>query len=303
MTTPRRNRYDFHCHSAASDGRDPPLAVYAAMRDWGLKVAALSDHDTLEGYRVVRAAGLGGADAPAGSGPRLVPALELNAVAVPGQDDGGPLGERHFLGYGIDPADPGLTAALARQRAYRRERIAATVERLRTLGLAVDEQLHETLGPDVSSAGRPHVARALVAAGHATSVEDAFARYLSRGRPAYVARHGLGNREAIETITSAGGLAVLAHSADAVDAPRMLDRLQQWGLGGLEVYYGGYNRVFTPRRIGELARLAAERGLVATGGSDYHGDTMTLQEAEARTWVPRVAAERLLEAIGWAGPA
>ena len=300
--TPRRNRYDFHCHSAASDGRDPPLAVYTAMRSWGLEIAALSDHDTLDGYLAVRAAGLGGADAPAGSGPRLVPALELNAVAMPGQHDGGPLGERHFLGYGIDPADPGLAAALARQRHFRHVRIEATVERLRMIGLPVDEQLRQTLGPEVSSAGRPHVARALVAAGHATSVEDAFARYLSRGRPAYVPRQGLGNREAIEAIVSAGGLAVLAHSADVVQAPLMLERLQGWGLRGLEVYYGGYNRVFTPRRIGELARLAARRGLVATGGSDYHGDTMTLQEAEARTWVPRAAAEGLLEAIGWAGP-
>ncbi|HXR27139.1 MAG TPA: hypothetical protein VN771_04695 [Candidatus Baltobacteraceae bacterium] len=303
MTTPRRNRYDFHCHSAASDGRDPPLAVYAAMRDWGLKVAALSDHDTLQGYLVVRAAGLGGADAPPGSGPRLVPALEVNAVAVPGQDDGGPLGERHFLGYGIDPADPGLTAALERQRRFRRERIETTVARLRAIGLPVDDQLRQTLGPDVSAAGRPHVARALVAAGHATSVQHAFARLLSRGRPAYVPRQGLGNREAIEAIVAAGGLAVLAHSADVVEAPQMLDRLQGWGLGGLEVYYAGYNRVFTPRRIGQLASLAAGRGLVASGGSDYHGDTMTLQEAEARTWVPRAAAERLLDAIGWAGPA
>ncbi len=148
--------------------------------------------------------------------------------------------------------------------------------RLRALGLPVDDELRQTLGPDVSAAGRPHVARALVAAGHAASVEDAFARFLSRGRPAYVPRQGLGNREAIEVITSAGGLAVLAHSADVVDEPRMLDRLQDWGLRGLEVYYGGYNRVFTPRRIAALARLAAERGLVATGGSDYHGDTMTL---------------------------
>ena len=301
MTTPRRNRYDFHCHSAASDGRDPPLAVHAAMRDWGLRVAALSDHDTLDGYLAVRAAGLGGMDAPAGSGPRLVPALELNAVAVPGQDDGGPLGERHFLGYGIDPDDAGLAAALARQRRYRRERIQATVDRLRALGLPVDEQVRQTLGPDVSAAGRPHVARALVAAGHATSVEDAFDRYLSRGRPAYVPRQGLGNREAIDAIVAAGGLAVLAHSADVVEAPQMLDRLQAWGLGGLEAYYAGYNRVFTPRRVGELVRLAAERGLVATGGSDYHGDTMTLQAAEARTWVPRRAAVALLEAIGWTG--
>jgi 3',5'-nucleoside bisphosphate phosphatase len=301
--TPRRNRYDFHCHSAASDGRDPPLAVFAAMRDWGLRVAALSDHDTLDGYLAVRAAGLGGPDAPTGAGPRLIPALEVNAVAVPGQDDGGPLGERHFLGFGVNPADPGLTAALARQRGFRRDRVDATVARLRALGLPVDDQLGQSLGPDVSAAGRPHVARALVAAGHATSVEDAFARFLSRGRPGYVPRQGLGNREAIDVITSAGGLVVLAHSADVVDEPRMLDRLQAWGLRGLEVYYGGYNRVFTPRRIGQLARLAAERGLVATGGSDYHGDTMTLQEAEARTWVPRASAESLLAAIGWTGPA
>ena len=171
-----------------------------------------------------------------------MPALEINAVVMPGQHDRGPLGERHFLGYGIDPADPGLAAALTRQRHFRRERIEATVDRLRAIGLPVDEQLRQTLGPDVSSAGRPHVARALVAAGHATSVEDAFARYLSRGRPAYVPRQGLGNREAIEAIVAAGGLAVLAHSADVAQAPLMLDRLQAWGLRGLEVYYRGYDR-------------------------------------------------------------
>ncbi|MFI5261170.1 MAG: PHP domain-containing protein [Candidatus Limnocylindrales bacterium] len=303
MTTPRRNRYDFHAHSAASDGRDPPLTVYAAMRAWGLRVAALSDHDTFEGYLAVRAAGLGGPDAPPGSGPRLIPAIEINAVAMPGQDDGGLLGERHFLGYGLDPTAPGLQASLARQREFRRVRVTATVERLRAIGLPIEDQLAMALGPAVSSAGRPHVARALVAAGHASSVQDAFERFLSRGRPAYVPRQGLGNREAVEAIIGAGGLAVLAHTADAPEQPAMVGRLQDWGLGGLEVYYGGYNRIFRPAVIARLARFAADRGLVPTGGSDYHGDTMSVAEAEASTWVPRAAADRLLAAIGWPGPA
>jgi 3',5'-nucleoside bisphosphate phosphatase len=303
LTTPRRNRYDFHCHSSASDGRDPPLVVYAAMHAAGLRVAALTDHDTFDGYLTVRAAGLDGAEAAPDAYPRLIPAIEINAVAMPGQDDGGPLGERHFLGYGLDLADPGLEATLVRQQGYRRDRIAATVERLRAFGTPVDDRLAEALGPGVSSAGRPHIARALVAAGYASSVQDAFERLLSRGRPGYVPRQGLGNRQAIEAITGAGGLAVLAHTADAPAQPAAVERLQGWGLGGLEVFYGGYNRVFTPAVIGRLARFAAKRGLVATGGSDYHGDTMTLEEAEARTWVPRAAADGLLAAIGWPGAA
>ena len=301
MTSPARNRFDFHCHSSASDGRDAPLALFAAMQRWGLRAAAITDHDTLEGYRTVRAAGLGGGrPGPDGAtdGPLLIPGIEINAVAAPGEPFLGALGERHFLGYGLDPDDPGLAATLSRQQVLRRGRIEETVTRLRELGLPIEEQLATTLGPQVSSAGRPHVARAMVAAGYTESVETAFHDWLSRGRPAYVPRRGLGEQEAIEAIRSAGGLAVLAHTVDAPDIPDAIERLQGWGLGGLEVFYGGYARTFGPLAIERLAAFAAARDLVPTGGSDYHGDTMRYETAQANLWVPESATRALLEAIG-----
>ena len=297
MTTPARNRFDFHCHSAASDGRDPPEVLYAEMRRWGLRVASITDHDTLAGYRALRAAGLETGE----DGPLLIPGLEINAVAAPGEPFLGALGERHFLGYGVGVDDPGLARTLARQQALRRGRIEETVARLRELGMPIEEQLGATLGPQVSAAGRPHVARAMVAAGHTESVETAFRDWLSRGRPAYVPRRGLGEREAIEAIRAAGGLAVLAHTVDAPDIPEAITRLQSWGLGGLEVYYGGYARTFGQAAIERLAAFATERRLVATGGSDYHGDTMSYAMAQAGLWVPEAAAAALLEAIGLAG--
>ncbi len=298
MTTPARNRFDFHCHSAASDGRDPPELLYERMRRWGLHVAALTDHDTLAGYQALRAAGLGGGEPGAPAGPRLIPGIEINAVAAPDEPSPGVLGERHFLGYGLDPDDPALEAALRRQQALRRSRVEETVERLRELGMPIDEQLARELGPQVSSVGRPHVARAMIAAGYTASVESAFRDWLARGRPAYVPRRGLGEREAIQAIRAAGGLAVLAHTVDAPDIPDAIARLEAWGLGGLEVYYAGNARTFGAAAIACLAAFAAERGLVATGGSDYHGDAMSFEEAQAGTWVPEAAAEALLAAIG-----
>jgi len=108
-----------------------------------------------------------------------------------------------------------------------------------------------------------------------------------------VPREGLGPRDAIEAIREAGGLPVLAHSPAAPDRPEVIAELQGWGLAGLEVYY----RTFLPEIVARMATFAAERALLATGGSDYHGDTMDYAEAQAETWIPGEAAERLLEAI------
>ena len=172
-------------------------------------------------------------------------------------------------------------------------------ERLRDLGLPIDDELARALGPEVASAGRPHLARALIAAGHASSVDDAFARYLSRGRPAFVDRLALSPQEAIEAVTGAGGMAVLAHTVDAPDRPDFVSRLQDWGLGGLEVYYGGMGRPYAAEQVERLARFAAERQLLASGGTDYHGDTMSYREAIASSpRLPDSAAEALLAALG-----
>ena len=117
--------------------------------------------------------------------------------------------------------------------------------------------------------GRPTIARALIAAGYATSVEDAFRRLIGWGGPAYVPREGMGPREAIEAIRAAGGVPVLAHFSEAPTQMPLLRELQELGLAGLEVYY----RTFRPETVDARSRLSPPgSGLLATGGSDYHGD-------------------------------
>ncbi len=298
MTTPRRNRVDLHSHSRRSDGVLEPLELYREMQRFGMRLVALSDHDTLAGYRELRAAGLG--DAPSPAGPQVIPAVEINTLAwsVLARHGLGRDGEElHILGYGMDPDDADLETRLQRQRDGRRLRLEETVECLRRHGASIDGEmpaLLEAIGPHGHDAlGRPHIARALVRAGHATSVDDAFERWLDHERPCYVPRVGLGPRDAIDAIRDAGGLPVLAHSPAAPDRGAVIAELQSWGLAGLEVHYPTY----LPETVVRMASFAEERSLLATGGSDYHGDTMTYAEAQHATFVPDRAGERLLETI------
>ncbi len=293
MTTPRRNRLDFHCHSSRSDGVLPPLELYAQMREFGMRLVSLTDHDTLDGYRELRAEGLG--EHPSPAGPQLIPGVEINTVLAP--DWPFPRDEIHVLGLGVDPEDAALESALATQRALRRERFESILGRLRRLGVPIDDELARILPEGTASAGRPHVARVLIDLKLAASVDDAFERYLRRGAPAYVPRSGLGPRDAIEAIRHAGGVASLAHYPDTLDRPALLDRLMEWGLNGLEVHYFGRHHAFPPESRRRLSAFAAERGLVATGGTDYHGDGMSYAEAQAGALVPDEVGERLLAAI------
>jgi len=298
VTSRRPNRVDLHSHSRRSDGVLEPADLYARMKSYGMRVVALSDHDTLAGYRELRAAGLG--ERPSSEGPQLIPAVEINTLAgsVLRRHGMGRDGEElHILGFGMDPDDAAFESRLARQRDGRRIRLEATVECLRRHGASIDEQLPQILaamGPTGHDAlGRPHIARALIMAGHADSVDDAFERWIDHGRPCYVPREGLGPRDAIEAIRAAGGLPVLAHSPAAPDRPEVIAELRSWGLAGLEVHY----HTFVPETVARMKAFALEQGLLATGGSDYHGDTMDYAAAQAETWVPGEVAEKLLEAI------
>ena len=182
----------------------------------------------------------------------------------------------------MDPADEVFEATLAAQRRRRRERFEKTVALLRVLGLSIDDQLADLSGSDDDALGRPTVARALIGAGHATTVDDAFRRLLGWGMPAYVPRSGLGPVEAIEAIRAAGGLPSLAHFSEAPARIEVVRELADAGLGGLEVYY----RSFDSATVFAVGEVATALGLVPTGGSDYHGDTGTYAEMHAGLWVP-----------------
>jgi predicted metal-dependent phosphoesterase TrpH len=275
---------DLHTHTLRSDGVQTPAALVAAAAAAGIRTLAITDHDTLAGLPEARAAG-------SRVGVDLIPGLEINSVAD--DADGFHEGELHVLGLGVNPDHPGLAAALDVQRRQRRYRFALIVDRLRDLGIGIDAVMEPIVRDDGDSLGRPTAARALVAAGHATSVDDAFARLLTRGRPAYVPRQGLGPKGAIEAIRSAGGIAVLAHFADAATRPSVVRDLMALGLTGLEVYY----RAFAAGTVVQLEALARSLRLVATGGSDYHGDRETYAEAHAGLWVPPDVATQVRAAI------
>ena len=282
---PAPSTIDLHTHTTRSDGVVPPAELVRAAADVGVRLLALTDHDTLAGYREVIAANA----VPAGM--TLVPGVEINAIVT--RDLGLWEGELHILGFGMDPADETFEVTLAAQRGRRRERFELTKARLRELDLSIDAHLDSLSDSQDDALGRPTVARALVGAGHAASVQDAFGRLLGWGKPGYIPRTGLGPIEAIEAIRGAGGLPVLAHFGEAPSRVELLGELADAGLGGLEVYYRSFDAatVFT---VGEVAQAL---GLAATGGSDYHGDTSTYAEAHAGLWVPPQVGETLLGSL------
>jgi 3',5'-nucleoside bisphosphate phosphatase len=285
VVPPAPSSIDLHTHTRRSDGLLDPATLVAAASAAGVTILAITDHDTLAGYREVVAANA------VPTGMNLLPGVEINALVT--RDLGLWEGELHILGFGMDPGDATFEAALAGQREQRRIRFDRTVERLLELGIGIDAQVALLASDGNDSLGRPTIARALMAAGHAESVEDAFRRLLGHGCPAYVPRLGLGPVEAIATIRAAGGLPALAHFREAPEREDVLRELVDAGLGGLEVYY----RTFDQAAVDAVGEVAARLRLVPTGGSDYHGDTGTYAAAHAQLWVPPEAGETLVSRI------
>jgi predicted metal-dependent phosphoesterase TrpH len=277
---------DLHVHTCRSDGLLGPSTLVAAAAAAGVRTLAITDHDTLAGYRDLVAPGAG----PLPPGLCALAGVEINAVG------GGldlPDGELHVVGLGVDPVDDAFEAALAGQRRERRRRFERMAARLRAAGLGVDAQLAglDLTGDD--ALGRPTLARALVAAGFATSVQDAFARFVGRGGPGYVPREGLGPVAAIRAIRGAGGIPVLAHFSVAPSRRVLLRELVDAGLAGLEVHH----RSFDAATVAAVGAVARDLGLLPSGGTDYHGDDETYAEAIAETWVPPEIAAGVLAAL------
>ena len=282
---PAPSTVDLHAHSARSDGVLRPEQLIRDVAAAGVRIFSLTDHDTLAGYHDLVTAGA------VPDGMTLIPGVEINALVT--RDLGLWEGELHILGFGMDPADHAFEAVLGAQRDARRSRFDRTVALLREIGMPIDAQVEGLESGDDDALGRPTIARALIAAGFATSVEDAFSRIIGHGGPGYVRREGLGPEAAIRVIRDAGGLPVLAHFREATSRADVLGELVEAGLGGLEVYY----RTFDQATVDAMAGLARANGLVMTGGSDYHGDLGPYAETHSRVWVPPEIGEALLAAL------
>jgi predicted metal-dependent phosphoesterase TrpH len=247
---------DLHTHSTASDGSFPPEEVIRRARSKNLAAVALTDHDCVDGLPEA-------GTAARKEGIELIPGLEISAEFSPGT--------MHILGLFIDERDAHLAASLARLQAARKERNPKIAEKLRSLGLDVDyEEVVAASGG--GQVGRPHFARVLVQKGYVGSFEEAFEKYLRKGAPGYAEKFRFSPREAIEMIHRAGGVASLAHPFTLGLPSReaeadCLTELIGYGLDGIEAYYSRNN----PGDTLHYLRLCESRGLIPTGGSDFHG--------------------------------
>ena len=280
---------DLHMHSTGSDGTYAPAELVRQAKAAGLTHMALTDHDTV--------AGLAEAREEAGrQGISFLGGLEISAELQPGT--------MHILGYGFDESSPALLDRLEYVQRARRERNPGIVQKLNDLGFALTlEEVAAKAGGTV--VGRPHFAQVMVEKGYVASTQEAFDKYLAKGKPAYLDKVRLSPEESVAAIRGAGGVAVLAHplqlkATDEAHLETMVERLACAGLQGMECYYRNHTEEDTARFL----RLAEAYGLFATGGSDFHGTNrprIQLGTGEGNLRVPRACWDSLMKALGRTG--
>lgn len=238
---------DFHSHTCESDGTLTPAQLCEFMRQRGVRIFSVTDHDSLKAY--------GQFEAPAHI--RTVSGIEINTTYLDG--------EVHILGYRLPLHESPLTHVLEANRLARRTRVGRIVDQLREAGyeIAMDDVYAQAL--EGASLGRPHVGKALIRLGIAPNIETAFRSFLRRGTPGYVPSTHITPHEAIEVILASGGVPVLAHPGRLKDYG-VIEELVERGLQGLEVFYPTHE----PGQIQYFRDRARHFNLVMTAGSDFH---------------------------------
>lgn len=249
---------DLHVHSTFSDGSFTPEQLLAEAAQIGLTAIALTDHDSVGGLKRFTAAAAAGKV-------RAIPGVEISADS--------PSGSMHILGYDLDPAARILTEKLDYIQKSRAERNEKILYNLNKLGLHLSmSEIQSQAGEDI--VGRLHFARALQVRGYVQTTDEAFGKYLAKGKPAYGERLRLSPADGIHMIREAGGVAVLAHpftlQMNKPDLDALVGELAALGLAGLEVLYPQHNA----RTVKEYRRLAAKHNLAVTGGTDFHGGSI-----------------------------
>jgi len=269
------SRADLHTHSAFSDGVLSPTELVDLAYRRGVRIMALTDHDTIEGLPEAFATAARYPDLT------LIPGVEIS-TDVPGS-------EVHVLGHFIDWHDQEFQRRLLHMRQSRVRRARKMVDKLAALGKPVDWERVQSLASE-GAIGRPHIARALLEAGHITTINEAFDLYLSRTGPAYVEREHLTPAQVVEMIAAANGLPTLAHPRELNQLEEFLSQLKAAGLIGMEVYYQDYS----PEEIERLRTVADRFGLIPLGGSDYHGLGGPQEREPGDISLPDEPVERLL---------
>jgi len=270
---------DLHLHTTASDGTCTPEELVDRAWTVGLRTISITDHDTMAAVAPATAAAHA-------HGMDVVPGIEITSV-----HDGRDV---HVLAYFLSESAAGLQELLAEQRRARVERAHEIARRLAAVGAPIDLQplLDSNRGTAPRSLARPAIARALVAAGHATSTADAFDRYLGEGQPGYVPHTGPSPASVANLVASAGGIASLAHPGQW-GRDDLIPGLVDAGLQAIEAYHSSHNSDTTARYLS----LADEYGLLVTGGSDYHGEGTRRAEFFGVTTLPAERFASLMEMV------
>jgi predicted metal-dependent phosphoesterase TrpH len=267
---------DLHSHSTISDGRLTPTQLIDLAAKNGVRIMSLTDHDIVDGLPEAFEA------ASRHPGFTLIPGIEMS-TDVPGN-------EVHILGHFIDWQNQAFRDTLAHLQESRLGRARKMVDKLAALGKPVDWDRVQSFAE--GAVGRPHIALALVEAGHCETVNQAFDLYLSRTGPAYVERERLEPEEVVTLLLGVGGLATLAHPRELYAAgglELLLERLKAAGLTGIEVYYQDYDG----GEIETFRQLAERFDLIPLGGSDYHGLGGPQQREPGDIPLPREPVDRL----------
>ncbi len=270
------SRVDLHLHSTASDGRKSPAEVVALAASRGVRLLALTDHDTTAGTAEAQASGKG-------MGVRVIAGVEINTDS--------PMGEVHLLGYLANPDHDELQTGLNELRRHRLERAKAIISKLNGIGIGIAlEQVqaqatHQALG-------RAHIARALAVGGWVGTPSAAFELYIGRDKPAHVPRYAFSPEQAIALIHSANGIAALAHPLRSGNEDKIPELVEQ-GLNALEVYYFDHS----PAETARLKAVADRYGLLRSGGSDFHETRKDGVRGIGSVWVSEEEGERLMQAL------
>lgn len=251
---------DLHMHSTASDGRCTPDELAARVSVAGITIMSLTDHDTFAGVAAVT-------NAARSRGIEVVPGIEITSVHR-GKDV-------HVLAYFVDETTPRLQELLTRQRQQRLDRALEIAARLARLGapLDIDALVATAMAPGGKALARPQIAEMLIAAGHVSSVPEAFERYLGEESPAYVPHSGATPAEVVSLVAQGGGAASLAHPGYRGAGPSnpkddLVPELVEAGMIALEAIHSSHDA----EQQAHYVKLARQHGLAITGGSDYHGD-------------------------------
>ncbi|GAB4270926.1 MAG: PHP domain-containing protein [Candidatus Rifleibacteriota bacterium] len=246
---------DLHVHSTASDGTLRPEEIVELSFKKGLSVVAITDHDTIAGVKAAR-------KRAEDLGIKVVAGIELSC-GWEGRD-----ASVHVLGLFIDTDSLPLNQLLLEQKRFRYKRALKIVDLLEKNGINVSSLKEQFANSTDKVLGRPHIARFLVGNGDVKEFQEAFDKYLSRGKPAYVPKDHVLPETGIETIKQAGGIAVIAHPGLIPDWDVVWEKVKDMPWDGLETYYSEHSN----SQVRIFEEIVKAKGWISTGGSDYHGD-------------------------------